>query len=115
MKKTITIKNSRDFSRTFHKGKSYSDKFLIIYIFPNRLDINRIGISIGKKVGNSVVRNRVKRLIRESYRLIKDNIKSGFDILFVPRPASKDSEYLDLVNSTNKILKKLEMIKEVKE
>lgn len=106
MKKTISIKSSREFTRLFHKGKSVSDKYLIINILPNNLPINRIGISIGKKVGKSVIRNRVKRLVRESYRYLEEDLKVGYDMLFIPRSSSAEAEYNDIFKSTKTIFKK---------
>jgi ribonuclease P protein component len=110
MKKTVSIKSSRDFSRTFYRGKSFADKFIVVYVIPNKLDKNRIGISIGKKIGCSVVRNKVKRLIRESYRKIEEKLKFGFDIVFVPRHPSKDASFSDISNSINKIFDRLAII-----
>jgi len=107
MKKIITIKRSRDFSRAFKRGKSVADKYLVIYIYKNNIEINRIGISIGKKVGNSVNRNRVKRLIRENYRQIKASLEVGFDVIFIPRQLSKDAKCKDIYNSIFKLFKKL--------
>lgn len=109
MKKTITIKSSRDFSRTFHRGKSNANKYLVIFIIKNNLNINKIGISIGKKVGNSVNRNRIKRLIRESYRVLENKLKTGYDIVFVPRQPSKTADYKDIFDSLSKIFHKLNL------
>lgn len=109
MKKTISIKSSRDFTRAFHRGKSSGDRLLVVYMLPNRLQINRIGISIGKKVGKSVQRNKVKRLIRESYRLIEEDLKVGFDIVFLPREGSKDASFSEFTFSMKKSFKRLEI------
>ena len=107
------IKSSREFTKTIKRGKSVADKYLIIYIFPNNIKINKIGISIGKKVGNSVTRNHVKRLIRESYRLIEGNIKIGFNIVFIPRESSAKVSFCDIKTSTVKLFKKLELLDKV--
>lgn len=64
-----------------------------MYVLENGLEENRIGISVSKKVGNSVVRHRVTRLIRESYRLNKYQMKQGFDIVFVARVNAKECDY----------------------
>lgn len=63
------------------------------------MDYSRIGISVSKKVGNSVVRHRITRLIRESYRLNKDNLKNGYDIVIVARNAAKDKNFFDIEKS----------------
>lgn len=112
MKKTISIKGSRDFTRAFRKGKSAGDGLLVAYLLPNRLKINRIGISIGKKVGKSVQRNRVKRLLRESYRLLEEKLITGCDIVFMPRPGSKDASFSDFNSSMIKSFKRLGLFTE---
>ena len=64
-----SLKKNRDFQNVYCNGLSYANRFLVMYVLENHLGKNRIGISVSKKVGNSVIRHRVTRLIRESYRL----------------------------------------------
>ena len=64
-----SLKKNYDFQQVYRKGKSYANKYLVMYVLENNMDKNRLGISVSKKVGNSVVRHRITRLIRESYRL----------------------------------------------
>lgn len=85
MKKVISLKNKREFNKVFNLKKSYANKYLVIYLCENGLEFNRIGISVSKKVGNSVIRHRITRLIRESYRINRDSINNGFDIVIVAR------------------------------
>ena len=85
MKKTEAIKLNREFRSLYYKGGSMASKSLVIYYRKNKRSINRLGLTVSKKIGNAVVRNRVKRLIRENYRLREDNILSGFDMVFVAR------------------------------
>ena len=94
--KIISLKNSREFSQVFNHKKSLANRLLVMYIYPNGLDHNRIGISVSKKVGNSVVRHRVKRLIRESYRMNRHNIKEGFDIVIIARNSAKGSSFSEM-------------------
>ena len=96
MSKIITLKNSREFGSVYSTKNSVANKYLVMYLRSNGLDYNRLGISVSKKVGNSVVRHRVTRLIREAYRLNKDCIRSGYDIVFVARPSSKDKKCQDI-------------------
>ena len=70
-----------------------------MYVLPNHLTDNRIGISVSKKVGNSVVRHRVKRIIRESYRLTRDNVNNGLDIVVIARKEAKEKSYQELEQS----------------
>jgi ribonuclease P protein component len=67
-----------------------------MYVLENHTDQNRIGISVSKKVGNSVIRHHVTRLIRESYRLQEDVFNSGLDIVVIARAGAKDASYWDI-------------------
>ncbi|MCM1497108.1 MAG: ribonuclease P protein component [Clostridium sp.] len=96
MKQFISLKNSLEFGNVYKRGKSYANKYLVMYIVDNNLEINRIGISVSKKVGNSVVRHRVTRLIREVYRLQQNNLLKGYDIVVVARVNSKGHSYWDI-------------------
>ena len=80
-----SLKKNDDFKNVYKKGKSYANRFLVMYVLENKTDQNRLGISVSKKVGNSVVRHRVTRLVRESYRLHENIFNSGLDIVVVGR------------------------------
>lgn len=88
-----SLKKNHQFQFVFRNGKSYANKYLVMYVKENGLDRNRIGISVSKKVGNSVVRHRVTRLIRESYRLHESIFNSGLDIVIVARPGAATVGY----------------------
>ena len=85
MLKTISLKKNRDFGRVYRRSKHYAGKYLIVYSYKNRLRSNRLGITASKKAGNSVKRNRLRRLVRENYRLYESGLEVGFDIVFVVR------------------------------
>ena len=74
-----SLKKNKDFQIVYRKGQSYANKYLVMYIYQNQSERNRLGISVSKKVGNSVVRHRLTRLIRESYRLQEDKFQNGLD------------------------------------
>ena len=74
MENTVSIKNNREFVRVYKKGKFFAGKYIVLYILQNGLNINRLGITASKKTGNSVKRNRIKRLIRENYRLNEETV-----------------------------------------
>ena len=78
-----TLKKNFEFKRVLSRGKCINGKFLAIYVFPNKLNKLRVGFAIGKKAGKAHDRNRIRRLIRENYRLIEDNLEKGKDIVFV--------------------------------
>lgn len=80
-----SLKNTQEFQKVYKTGKYYANKYLVMYVLKNDLPYNRIGISVSKKVGNSVVRHRLTRLVRESYRLHEDIFNSGLDIVIVVR------------------------------
>ncbi|MDO5154328.1 MAG: ribonuclease P protein component [Eubacteriales bacterium] len=96
MKQFISLKNSLEFGNVYKRGKSYANKYLVMYIVDNNLGVNRLGISVSKKVGNSVVRHRTTRLIREAYRLHKDELVIGKDIVVVARVNSKGRNYFEV-------------------
>ena len=83
--KSDSLKNTQQFNNVYKSGKYYANKYLVMYVLENDLSTNRIGISVSKKVGNSVVRHRLTILVRESYRLHEEMFDSGLDIVIVIR------------------------------
>ena len=94
-----SLKKTREFQKVYKRGKSFANKYLVMYILTNERTENRLGISVSKKVGNSVVRHRLTRLIRESYRLNKDKFIKGIDIVIVARTGAKDIDYSKVENA----------------
>lgn len=91
-----SLKKYGDFQRVYKKGRSYANKYLIMYVLKQDTQENRIGISVSKKVGNSVVRHRLTRLIRESYRLNETRFVRGLDIVVIARPGAKEKNFFDI-------------------
>lgn len=91
-----SIKNNRNFVKVYHNGRSYANKYLVMYVLPNGTEQNKFGITVSKKVGNSVVRHRVTRLIRESIRLNEDLFEKGFDIILIARNTAKGKKYSEI-------------------
>ena len=106
MKFTESLRNNLQFQNVYKNGHSKANKYLIMYILENNSDYNRLGISVSKKVGNSVVRHRVKRLIKESYRLHEKMFNSGLDIVVIARSEASLVSYKE-INSAVKHLFKL--------
>ena len=93
MKYSESLKKNRDFQNVYKKGKSYANRYLVMYVLKNDTERNRLGISVSKKVGNSVIRHHVTRLIRESYRLQEDMFNSGLDIVVIARTTARKASY----------------------
>ena len=91
-----SIKKSDEFKTVYECGKSYANKYLVMYIHRNDREKNRLGISVSKKVGNSVVRHRIARLLRESFRLNDEKFHSGWDIVIIARAGAKGKNYSDI-------------------
>ena len=103
MKFSDSLKNNIDFQNVYRHGRSAADRQLVIYVMENNTSGNIIGISVSKKVGNSVVRHHFCRLIREIYRLHENIFNSGLDIVVVARKSAADASYSDLERSFLKI------------
>ena len=87
------LRKNAEFRLVYKKGKSYANRYLVMYVLENDTDRNRLGISVSKKVGNSVIRHHVTRLIRESYRLQEDMFNSGLDIVVIARATARNISY----------------------
>lgn len=96
MKYSESLKKNKDFQNVYKHGISYANKYLVMYVLDNKTCQNRLGISVSKKVGNSIVRHRLTRLIRESYRLQEDRFKCGFDIVVIARIGAKGKSYKEI-------------------
>lgn len=87
---------NKDFQEVYKKGKFYANKYLVMYVLNNHTEENRLGISVSKKVGNSVVRHRITRLVRESYRLNQSHFQKGYDIVVIARTTAKGKTYQEI-------------------
>ena len=96
MRNSESLKKTYEFQNVYRNGKSYANKYLVMYVLENNLEKNRLGISVSKKVGNSVVRHRVTRLVRESYRLHENIFNSGLDIVVVARNSASNICYAEV-------------------
>lgn len=93
MRRFPSIKKNNDFQIVYKHGKSCANRYLVMYVYRTESENSRIGISVSKKVGNSVVRHHVTRLVRESFRLHKEQIEKGLDIVVVARAAAREAEF----------------------
>ena len=97
--KIISLHKGKEFSEVYTKGESKANRYLVMYVLNNGLSYNRIGISVSKKVGNSVVRHRIRRLIRESLRLCGDRFNIGLDLVVIARGTAKDRSYQEIADA----------------
>jgi ribonuclease P protein component len=91
-----SLKKNRDFQLIYKEGKSYANRYLVLYVRENGLARNRLGVSVSKRVGNSVVRHRITRLVRENYRLREDMFNSGLDMVVVARVNAKGKSFEEI-------------------
>lgn len=108
------IKKNSDFKKVYEHRNSYANKVFVMYVMPSGMKESRIGISVSKKIGNSVVRHRVCRMIRECYRLHKEELVSGLDIVIVARPLAKELGYFGIEEAFLHLGRKQKIFKESK-
>ena len=109
MKFSESLKKNMDFRKVYRTRRSRANSFFVMYARKNGSDRNRLGISVSKKVGNSVVRHHVTRLIRESYRLQESCFNRGVDIVVVARKAAAGASYSDVSVSLERLAKQLKL------
>lgn len=106
MLKRDILRRKEDFDLIYKKGRSVGERYIVLFYMKNGLSYNRIAFLASKKVGNSVERNRARRLMKENYRFLKDYIKSGYDLIFIARKNINGKKLRDveksMVNSVSK-------------
>ena len=106
-----SLKSNIDFQYVYKNGKSYANKYLVMYVLENNKGTNRLGISVSKKVGNSVIRHRITRLIRESYRLHENIFNSGLDIVVIARNSASSVSYYEIESALLHLAKLHQILK----
>ena len=101
------LRKKADFDRIYKKGKSAGDRYVVVFVRPNGREIVRTAFLASKKVGNSVERNRARRLMKESYRLSLAKRLKGIDIVFIARNTIKDKKLKEVERSMNAALTKV--------
>ena len=96
MKRTMTVKENYEFRRLYAKGRSGVSPYLVVYVRPNRRGRNRLGVTVSPKLGHAVVRNRVRRRLREIFRLNQGGLAQGYDMILVARTRAVGAEYREL-------------------
>ncbi|MDZ7673144.1 MAG: ribonuclease P protein component [Halanaerobiales bacterium] len=105
-----TLKQKKDFQKVFNCGKSIASKYLVLYWNPNKLDNNRYGFSISKRIGKAVVRNKLKRRLKEIIRTRLDNTAYGYDIIIIARKPVNSLGFSEIKNDLKKLYKRAGLI-----
>ena len=106
-----TLKKNSDFRRLYSKGKSAVTPYMAVYCRRNRGEVNRLGYTVSTKLGHAVVRNRVRRRLREIYRLNAPRLKSGYDLVVVARSRCVGAEYAKMDAAFLSACEKLGLLK----
>lgn len=110
LKKTV-LRGKKDFAGLYKKGKSNASKYIVVFFRKNNLEYNRVAFLASKKVGKSVVRNKAKRHMKEIYHYCRNNMATGYDIIFIGRNSMNDVDYFELKKTTIKLLQRLKLLK----
>ena len=100
------MRKPSDFDAVYKKGRSVGDKYVVVFYRKNQLDVTRTCFLASKKVGNSVKRNRARRLMRESYRFIKDSIPVGYDIIIIARNTITGKGFREVDSSIRRAMRR---------
>ena len=112
MKRAVTLKKNHEFRRLYQRGASAQSSCMVLYCKRNRLDHNRLGITVSVKLGGAVVRNRYRRRLREVYRLNKEALKPGWDIILVARGRTGRASWQELNDTFLKLCRKLDLLED---
>jgi ribonuclease P protein component len=111
MKKAFRIKKNKEFQMVFKGGNSVANRQFVLYYFPKDQKVPfRIGLSVSKKVGKAVIRNRIKRYIRQVFTDLKEDIKPGFDFVVIARKPTAEMDFHETKKSLLHVLKKAKVI-----
>ena len=112
MKAAITVKENHEFRRIYHKGRSAVSPYMVVYCLKNREGASRLGVTVSRKLGHAVVRNRVRRRLREIYRLNRDKMQPGWDVIVVGRSRGISGDYRKMNEAYLDCLRKLSLLRE---
>ena len=102
-----TLTKNYEFKRLYNKGKSAASKYVVVYYIKNNSAVNRLGITVSTKLGGAVQRNRIRRRLKEIYRLNEPALRKGYNIVLVARHGSRGAKWKDLESSVLYLFKKL--------
>ncbi len=106
MKKKYRVKKNKDYQKVYHKGKSVANRQLVLYLYPQPNQTHfRVGLSVGKKMGNAVQRNKIKRYLRQAVQELENSIKPDIDFLLIARPNITGRSYHEVKQSVIHVMK----------
>ena len=105
----VSLKENAAFRRLYYRGANAGNRYLVIYCRRNGLRYSRMGLTVSTKLGHAVVRNRVRRRIREIFRLSQGKMKQGYDCIVVARTRAAHADYWELKRAFEKTCKKLDL------
>ena len=111
MKRRYRVRDNRDFQKIRRKGRSYSDRLLVLCLLPNGLSYNRFGFSVSKRIGKAVTRNLIKRRLREAMRLRMATIKPGWDLVFIARQPIRKVGYHEMDAACARLLRRAHLLR----
>lgn len=100
-----------DFKKAYSSGRSVANKYLVLYYLGNKLEVNRLGFSISKRVGTAVERNRLRRRLTEAYRAREATVRTGYDLVVIGRPAAAQATFQELATAFLDLLVKARIIR----
>ena len=103
---TFSLKKNREFQTVYKKGKSLANKHIVMFVLKNNKNINRLGISVSKKIGKAVVRNKQRRRLKEAFKILEPEMQKGHDIVILPRAGIIEASFLEVKASTKHLLRK---------
>jgi ribonuclease P protein component len=112
LKQKFRLKNKKDFDNVYKKGRKAASRFFLIKVKSNQKDISRIGFVVSKKIVSKIVlRNKLKRKMREAIRLLIDKIKPGYDIIIIATTSASLKNYIEIEKDLKKLLKDRQLLK----
>ncbi|WP_206460148.1 ribonuclease P protein component [Anaerovorax sp. IOR16] len=114
MLKPNVLRNKKDFSALYNKGRSVGDKYVVLFLKKNGRNYNRTAFLASKKVGKSVIRNRARRLMKESYRSLGKDLPIGYDFIFIARKTILNLKCADVKKSMEAAIRRSGIKKEKK-
>lgn len=109
---TVALKENAVFRRLYYRGKSAGTRLLVLYCRENHLGLNRVGLTVSTRLGHAVVRNRMRRRLREVYRLNESRFRTGYDIVVVARSAAVEADFESLTRAYLHCARKLGLLVE---